>query len=439
METKGMKTRKPLRSFRTPVQIFFVILVALIVLNNALEDTGMSIPLIGSASLHAICPFGGVVSIYEFFSDGRFIQKIHASSFILMAAAFVLAIGFGPLICGWVCPFGTVQEWMAKPGRRLFGRKYNTFVPAGIDKPLRYLRYPVLAFVLYKTATTATLMFQNIDPYYALFNFWSPDVTAAAFAILGAVVAASLFVERPWCKYVCPYGAVLGIFNLFRFFGIRREASTCIDCKACDRSCPMNITVSEKRVVRDHQCIGCMKCTSEHACPIAKTVDFSAGRLKAGSAAIAMIVLVAIFGTVGATSAMDLWRTTNGLGTGKSISEPEAGYMPADIRGSYTFGEIESIFSVPAEDLGAAFGVDGITDIKSFKCKDLEAMYSYLGDQGMEVGTDSVRVFVALYTGLPYDLADTAYLPAAAVGMLKEKASLTQEQLQFLETHTVDI
>jgi len=85
----------------------------------------------------------------------------------------------------------------------------------------------------------------------------------------------SLFVERPWCKYACPYGAVLGLTNLFRVFGIRRNEATCKADGACSIMCPMNIPVDSKTVVRDHQCISCLECTSEAVCPVAKTVQFS--------------------------------------------------------------------------------------------------------------------------------------------------------------------
>lgn len=263
------------------VQLFFFSLVTLISINRYMETKGFEIPLLSNASLHAICPFGGVVSFYQFFTTGTFVQKIHESSFVLMAIAFVLALFLGPVICGWVCPFGTIQEWFSTLGRKLFKRRFNTFVPPRIDRILRYIRYGVLAMVVFKTATTAKLMFQDIDPYYALFNIWSDELSMIALVILGIVLVASLFVERPWCKYACPYGALLGIFNRFRIFTIRRSPSTCIDCKACDRGCPMNITVSTAEAVRDHQCISCMKCTSEYACPVADTVDFSLSGRKA--------------------------------------------------------------------------------------------------------------------------------------------------------------
>jgi len=131
------------------------------------------------------------------------------------------------------------------------------------------------------TAVTGTLVFSDIDPYFALFNFWRSEVAIGGVFILAVVLVLSLIVERPFCKYACPYGAVLGVFNLFRIFKIRRRPSTCIDCKACDRSCPMNIPVSTSGAVRDHQCISCLKCTSEQVCPVENTVELTTIKLEA--------------------------------------------------------------------------------------------------------------------------------------------------------------
>lgn len=261
---------------RRIVQIFFFALIALITVNHSLAESGRGIPLLSSASLHALCPFGGVVTIYQYATAGTFVQKIHESSFILMVIGFLLAVLFGPVFCGWVCPLGTVQEWVSGLGRRLFKkRRYNHFIPAKIDGILRYTRYLVLAWVIYMTAASGTLIFAEVDPYFALFNFWSSEVAVGGLVVLGITLAASLFVERPWCKYACPYGAVLGLSNLFRVFSIRRSTSTCKLDGACDITCPMNINVSAKTVVRDHQCISCLECTSEARCPVAATVEFS--------------------------------------------------------------------------------------------------------------------------------------------------------------------
>ena len=256
-------------------QVFFFILIALIAVNHVLEDMGEAVPLLSNASLHAVCPFGGVVSLYQFATVGNFTQKIHQSSFILMILVFILAFLFGAVFCGWVCPLGSVQEWVGKLGKRLFKKRYNHFIPWGIDKYLRYLRYLMLIWVLYATAMTGALAFSAIDPYYALFNFWTGEVAITGLAVLGITLLASLAVDRPWCKYVCPYGAVLGITNLFSVFSIQRQESTCKSCNLCTRDCPMNIPIHAVNVVRDHQCIGCLECTSEAICPIENTIVFA--------------------------------------------------------------------------------------------------------------------------------------------------------------------
>lgn len=265
---------------RRVVQAFFFGLIALIAVNHTLVENGMGIPFLSTASLHALCPFGGVVTIYQYATAGTFVQKIHESSFVLMVIGFLLAILFGPVFCGWVCPLGTVQEWVSSLGRKLFRRRFNHFVPTKLDNILRYLRYLVLAWVLYMTAATGTLIFAEYDPYFALFNFWSDEVALSGLAILGVTLGLSLFVERPWCKYACPYGAVLGLSNLFRVFSIRRSETTCKADGACSILCPMNIPVDSQTTVRDHQCISCLECTSEAICPVAKTVVFSSKGVK---------------------------------------------------------------------------------------------------------------------------------------------------------------
>lgn len=266
---------------RSLVQILFFGLIALISINHTLVENGGGIPLLSSATLHAVCPFGGVESLYKFITEGTFVQKVRESSFVLMTLVFLLSVFFGPVFCGWVCPLGTVQEWAARLGRKLFkSKRYNHFIPVKLDRVLRYARYGILIWVIHVTATSATLVFQDFDPYYALFSFWSGEVAPAALLILGLTLGLSLFVERPWCKYACPYGAVLGLTNLFRVFKIRRAESTCRNDGACDIKCPMNIPVSEKKVVRDHQCISCMECTSEAVCPVKGTVVFSTGDVK---------------------------------------------------------------------------------------------------------------------------------------------------------------
>lgn len=261
------------KNIRVMVQIFFFALIGLISINKTLSESGRGIVFISDASLHALCPFGGVVTLYNLFTLGTFIKKIHMSAVILMSIIFVLAILFGPVFCGWVCPLGSVQEWIGKAGRKVFKNNYNNLVPKKLDRILRYARYIVLILVVYVTSISGYILFDKIDPYNALFTFWSEEVSVMALVVLAITLLLSLFIERPWCKYACPYGALLGISNKFRIFKIKRNKNTCISCKKCNRSCPMNIAVSNVEYVNDLQCISCFECTSERNCPVQDTVN----------------------------------------------------------------------------------------------------------------------------------------------------------------------
>lgn len=277
MTEKKPKKRR-VQNWRTWIQLFFFVLVLFIATSNGLSEEGVEIPVKAEVSLHAICPFGGVVSFWNLITTGALVKKIHESSVVLAVIGILLSVLFGPVICGWICPFGTFQEWLGKIGKKVWKKRYNEFVPRPLDRILRFLRYAVFIWVSYMTIMTGKLAFQEVDPYYTLFNFWRSEVSVSGFIVLGVIIVLSFFVERPFCKYACPYGAFQGIFNLFRVFTIRRNPATCISCNACSRTCPMNIDVASSGVVRNHQCISCLKCTSENACPVNETVEFAAGK-----------------------------------------------------------------------------------------------------------------------------------------------------------------
>lgn len=162
--------------------------------------------------------------------------------------------------------------------------------------------------------------------------------------------------------------------------------------------------------------------------------------MKIKSKNFAAILLIFIFGSIAVTSVMGLWKTTNDKVPAKYKNGEFAGrYDPADIRGSYTFGDIFNAFEVPALDLGKAFGVQDPAKYDSFQCKELETIFAPLAALGKEVGTGSVRYFVALYKGLPITVEENTYLPKPAVEILKSKAKLTGEQISSIEKYSVDL
>lgn len=136
------------------------------------------------------------------------------------------------------------------------------------------------------------------------------------------------------------------------------------------------------------------------------------------------------------SAAMGWWQTqSTKIPQRLEAAQPGAtgAYDPADIRGSYTFSEISRLFELPLEDLAKAYGVEAAR-AGGFKVKELETIYT---DPGDEVRTSSVRLFVAWYKGLPYELKEESSLPAPAAAILREKASLSAEQLAYLDSHSL--
>ncbi|MDP3177490.1 MAG: 4Fe-4S binding protein, partial [Spirochaetaceae bacterium] len=180
MATSASKPKKGLaRRLRLAVQIFFFVLVAFAATTSGLKESGVELPWSGEASLHAVCPFGGVVSFWQLATLGTLVKKVHDSSVVLAVIGVVLAILFGPVLCGWICPFGSVQEWIGKIGKKIFKKRYNTFVPHSVDKVLRFLRYVVLLWVSYMTIVTGKLAFEA--------NVLFPRVKAAQQLPRGAI------------------------------------------------------------------------------------------------------------------------------------------------------------------------------------------------------------------------------------------------------------
>ena len=160
--------------------------------------------------------------------------------------------------------------------------------------------------------------------------------------------------------------------------------------------------------------------------------------MKLRSKLIAPIIVLAFAGGISMTIALDLWKTETIKDPAKyQIGEFAGEYNPADIRGSYSFGDIEKAFKIPVTDLAKAFGLDGTDNPEAVVAGDLKLIYPVQEEWAGEIGTDSVKLFVALYLGLPFEPEHETLLPAPALPILKDK--LSEENLEEVEAATVAI
>jgi NapH/MauN family ferredoxin-type protein len=252
------------RWYRYVLQIFFFVFIGLIAVNHVLAESGGQLfGFIPSVSLHAICPFGAIESIISLVTAGSLVPKLQMSNLVISAIILLITLVFGAVFCSFVCPLGTIQEWIGKIGKKLFKGKYNTFIPQKLHNILRYFRYLSLAAVVLLTFSAARLIFADVDPFYAMYHFFTDEVTIGSLIVLAVTLIGSLFVERPWCKYVCPYGALLGLVGKFSLLKIRRNSQSCNSCTLCDKQCPVNIEISKHKTIGHAACIRCMDCVED--------------------------------------------------------------------------------------------------------------------------------------------------------------------------------
>lgn len=156
-----------------------------------------------------------------------------------------------------------------------------------------------------------------------------------------------------------------------------------------------------------------------------------------GRKTIAIAVAATFVAGIGLSMATGIWKTESTKIPARYESGVYTGeFNPADIRGSYSFADIESSFGIPADELAKAFGLEYEGDSGAILAKSLETWYGPTADGG-EIGTDSLRVFVSLYTGRPYAGEENTRLPATSFEYLKDK--LSSDQIDFVLSIIADV
>ncbi len=258
--SKGWARAWSLGWVRRLVQLYFLLFIAKIAVEKAIvgEESTTFVP-----SPEAYSPFGGFEGLYKFATtSGLFIAHTHWSNLVLFAGVVLMTLVTKSTFCGWICPFGALQEWLGALGRRLGIPRRQ--LPTRIDRVLRYFKYAVLVWATVGSATVGVMVFRDVDPYHALVEATAVGFGSSTVVLIGTLVA-SLFVDRPWCKYACPLGATLGLLGRLSLVKVERDAAGCRDCGLCDRKCPMQVAVSTAGRVASPECNNCLICTE--ACP----------------------------------------------------------------------------------------------------------------------------------------------------------------------------
>ncbi len=238
------------------------------------ETGGQSVGVTRPPGIEGWLPIAGLMNLKYFAVTGR-VPDLLAAGFFLLVAFTATSLLFRKAFCSWLCPIGTLSEWLWQGGRELMGR--NLQLPRWLDIPLRSLKYLIFGFFGYAVLTMGADEIAGFlaSPYGAiadvkLLNFFR-EIGPTGALVTFVLVLGSVFVKNLWCRYLCPYGALMGIVALFSPARILRDPASCIDCDKCTKACPSFIPVASLRSVKTPECTGCLECVT--ACPVSGALD----------------------------------------------------------------------------------------------------------------------------------------------------------------------
>ncbi len=290
-----------IRRVRRVIQYLFLATVLLIgvqfyIFVSQLES-GVPPTMSRPPGIEAFLPISSLISLKYWLVTGIF-NRIHPSGLIILLTVLATAIILKRGFCSWVCPFGLLTEYLNRIHKFIWRK--NLKLPLWLDYPLRSLKYLLLAFFLW-----AILLKMNAaaldDFIYSPYNMvadikmlhFFTDITAFAFWVLAVLVILSVLIRNFWCRYLCPYGALLGVLSFLSLFKIHRNVDTCTDCRKCTRTCPVDINVHQTTRVISDECHACLRCVA--VCPEKDTLYISAakrrGILKPWAYAAAIVLL----------------------------------------------------------------------------------------------------------------------------------------------------
>ena len=297
---KKIKERKNSQLVRQGVQFLFLIIICYVgfrFIEFAVQLENGILPLIDRPpGVEMFLPISALVSLKYFIMTG-IINDVHPSGLVLFliicATALVVKKGF----CSWVCPLGLLSEYLLKIHYLIF--KAGLKLPLFLDRAMRSIKYLLALFFIWTISFNMPIeaieSFIN-SPYNILADIkmltFFTQISLTAFLVISGLIILSILIPNFWCRYLCPYGAVLGILSFLSMGRIRHDLSQCTDCGKCEKACPGLINIRQGKNSLSLECSACLRCVN--VCPEKEALKFSffKSRFSMGSIGVGLIFII---------------------------------------------------------------------------------------------------------------------------------------------------
>lgn len=265
------------------------------------------------AGVEGWLPIAGLMNLKYFLVSGR-VPAMHPAAMFLLITFLAMSFLLRKSFCSWLCPIGTISEYLGLLGQRVFRRTLRIW--RWLDMPLRGLKYLLLGFFMWTISSMsadAIAGFMQSDygvvAGVKMLNFFR-FIGETGLIVFAVLVLASILVQNFWCRYLCPYGALLGFASLLSPLRIRREPEPCIDCAKCAKVCPSNLPVDKLVTIKSAECTGCLECVA--ICPAEGALHLALPKIsktprRMPAWAMAAGIAVLFIGIVGYAKAVGLW------------------------------------------------------------------------------------------------------------------------------------
>lgn len=263
----------PVARLRFWIQVAFTLLcgwigVELILFLRWAQSGGQALFVSRPPGVEGFLPISALMSLRYWVLTGV-VHPVHPAGLFILVAILATGLLLKKGFCSWLCPIGALGDLLARLGRRLFRRAFG--LPRWLDWPLRSLKYLLLLFFLWAIlAMSERALGAFLDsPYNRVAEFkmaqFFARLTPVGLGILIGLAGLSVVIHGFWCRYLCPYGALLGVLSVMSPLKVTRRSDSCTGCKACTRACPARIQVHRAHRVCSDECTACYRCIA--ACP----------------------------------------------------------------------------------------------------------------------------------------------------------------------------